>query len=90
IHQTWSQLMCVSSSVTTSWLPGVRCLPAFNPVAPPRVTVVQTPSLHASSVSSAPDTCRVCGGTTGIAMVAKSSSSVKTAPFLPAASEENS
>lgn len=84
IHQTWRQLMKVRSLVATSWHPGVRCLLAFNQVDPQFVACS-----HASSASSAPDTCRAYGGTTGTATMARSSSSAKTAPFSPAASEEN-
>lgn len=87
IRHTWSQWMFVSSSVITSWPPAVKCLPARHLVAQRWPTIVLRISSRASSVSSAPDTCRVYGVTTGTVTVARSSSSAKTVPFSPATSK---
>lgn len=87
-HHTWSQRMFVNSLAIISWPPAVKCLLAQHLVALQWLTIDQTASSLASSVSSALGTCRACAGTTGTAMVARSSSSAKTVPFSPATSKE--
>lgn len=81
-HPTWSHQTFVSSLVSTSWPPAVKCL-----LAQRWRTIGQTVSSLVSSVNSALDTCRACAGTTETAMVARSSSSAKTVLFSPATSK---